>query len=81
MTIQDTSAAEAAAELGNRLLNLMDRLEARIQAADIISWRTTDLTDAAHILLLIAQAKMAFHQGDAGLVWLLPGRIDDALAT
>jgi hypothetical protein len=45
---------KAAAEMGNRLLDFIECLEARILESDIVSWQFTDLTDAAHILLLIA---------------------------
>jgi hypothetical protein len=71
---------KAAAEMGNRLLDFIECLEARILASDIVSWQFTDLTDAAHILLLIARAKMAFHQGDDDQFWFLLASIDDALA-
>lgn len=69
---------KAAAEMGNRLLDFIECLEARILESDIVSWQFTDLTDAAHILLLIARAKMAFHQRDDDQFWFLLARIDDA---
>ena len=66
-------------EIGNWLLTLLDLLNARIQDTDIIAWESTDLTIAAAVLMIVAQAKVPFHTGDEGSLWWLLGRVDEAL--